>query len=74
MFDEKRVQQCELFENSFDSLPLQVAGHDIDIGFSGVTDLLSGTCQYRGGVSFSPVNLVSRTCQYGPFREHHLGV
>ena len=32
---------------------------------------MSTTCQYRGGVSFSPVNLVSRTCQYGPFREHH---
>ena len=35
---------------------------------------MSTTCQYRGGVSFSPVNLVSRTCQYGPFREHHGGV
>ena len=43
--------------------------------YYGVTDLLSGTCQRHvnigGGVSFSPVNLVSRTCQgpanMGPF-------
>ena len=35
---------------------------------------MSTTCQYRGCVSFSPVNLVSRTCQYGPFREHQFCV
>ena len=43
-------------------LPICCRGHVND---------MSRTCQYRGGVSFSPVNLVSKTCQgpvnMGPF-------
>ena len=45
----------------------------------GVTDLLSGTCQGHvniGGCVIFPckpcVKDMPRTCQYGPFREHHL--